>query len=234
LILKIPKSKVVLLITIIPLLVTTFSISVLADTSSIPEWVKNNAKWWSDGSISEGEYLKSLEYLITKGVINIPQKIEVTAAQTPLSDDERGQFFVVHFSDGLIEKPFTVNTFSKFESTSSQSRDTHPYKFPMYYFKDKPEFFLEGLPSMDKKDLYRGIDRWMTKSTTLSAFDVNIDVVSGDSTVIQTWSYTNCQPTAYGTYLQDVINFYQYSGEEKSEIRDRVAFSCTSVLLKVP
>ena len=229
-----PTSKVVLLMTIIPLLVTAFSISVLADSSSIPEWVKNNAKWWSEGSISEGEYLKSLEYLITKGIINIPQTIEVTAAQTPLTDDERAQFFVVHFSNGLIEKPFTVSTFSKFESTSSQSRGIEIYKFPMYYFKDKPEFYLEGLPSVDKKDLYRGIDRWMTRGASLSPFDVDIDVVAGDSTVIQTWSYTKCQPTAYGTYLQDVINFYQYSGQEKSEIRDRVAFSCTSVLLEVP
>src|SRR3970282_2414931 len=106
---KIPISKVVLLMTIIPLLVTVFSLSVLADSSSIPVWVTNNAKWWSEGSISEVEYLKSLEDLITKGIINIPQKIEVTAAQTPLSEDERAQFFVVHFSNGLIEKPFTVN-----------------------------------------------------------------------------------------------------------------------------
>ena len=229
-----PTSKVVLLMATIPLLATAFSISVLADSSLIPEWVKNNAKWWSEGSISEGEYLKSLEYLITKGIINIPEQIEVTAAQTSLTDDERAQFFVVHFSNGLIEKPFTVNTFSKFESTSSQARGTDLYKFPMYYFKDKAEFFLEGLPSVDKKDLYRGIDRWMTKSTTLNPFAVDIDVVAGDGTVIQTWAYTKCQPTAYGTYLQDVINFYQYSGHEKSEIRDRVAFSCTSVLLKVP
>ena len=231
---KIPISKAVLLMTIIPLLVTAFSIIVLADSSSIPVWVKNNAKWWSEGSISEGEYLKSLEYLITKGIINIPEQIEVTAAKTALSDNERAQFFVVHFSDGLIEKPFTVYTFSKFESTSSQSKGTELFKFPMYYFKDKAEFLLEGLPSVDKKDLYRGIDRWMTRGTTLSPFDVDIDVVAGDGTVIQTWTYTNCQPTAYGTYLQDVINFYQYSGQNKSEIRDRVAFSCTSVLLEVP
>jgi len=222
------------LITTIPLLAIVFFASVLADSSSIPEWVKNNAKWWSEGSISEGEYLKSLEYLISQEIITVPQKFEVTAAQTQLTNGERAQFFVVHFSDGLIEKPITVHTFSKFESTSSQVRGTELYKVPMYYFKDKPEFFLEGLPSVDKKDLYRGIDRWMTKSTTLNPFDVDIDVVAGDGTIIQTWAYTNCQPTAYGTYLQDVINFYQYSGEDKSEIRDRVAFSCTSLLLKVP
>ena len=231
---KITTSKVVLLIAIIPLLATVFSISVLADYSSIPEWVKNNAKWWSEGSISEGEYLKSLEYLITKGIIQLPESIVVTAAQTPLSDDERAQFFVVHFSNGLIEKPFTISTFSKFESTSSQSKGTELFKFPMYYFKDKPEFYLEGLPSVDKKDLYRGIDRWMTRGTSLSPFDVDIDVVAGDGAVIQTWSYTKCQPTAYGTYLQDLINFYQYSGKNKSEIRDRVAFSCTNLSVKVP
>ena len=53
-----PTSKVVLLMAIMPVVATAFSISVLADSSSITEWVKNNAKWWSEGAISEGEYLK--------------------------------------------------------------------------------------------------------------------------------------------------------------------------------
>lgn len=40
----------------------------------IPEWVKNNAKWWSDGEISESEFIKAIQYLIEHQVIAV-QKI---------------------------------------------------------------------------------------------------------------------------------------------------------------
>jgi len=193
-------------------------------------------KRWSDGTISETEYVKSLEYLIVQGIIQIPIPIaEVTAAQTPLSDDERAQSFVVRFSDGMIEEPFVIDTFIKFQATSSQTNEGgFPATFPIYTFQDDPEFMLESLPSADKQDLYRGIDRWMTTSTILTPFDVDIDVLSGDGQIIQTWAYKKCEPTAYGTFVQDLIFYYQFVDQEKSEIRDRVTFTCAGIELQVP
>jgi len=212
-----------------------FSITASAADSAIPEWIKNNAKWWSEGAISETDYIKSLEYLIVQGVIQIPIPItEVTAAQTPLSDGERAQSFVVHISDGMIEKPFTIDTFVKFEATSSQNIESELYSFPIYKFHDQPSFLLESLPSKDKQDLYRGIDRWMTKSALVTPFDVDIDVLSGDGQIIQTWAYKNCEPIGYGTYLQDVKFYYQFVDDDKAEIRDRVTFTCTGIELLVP
>ena len=38
----------------------------------VPEWVKNNAGWWSDGQISETEFIQAIEFLIKQGIINIP------------------------------------------------------------------------------------------------------------------------------------------------------------------
>lgn len=35
----------------------------------IPEWVRNTAGWWSDGLISDDEYLDSIQYLISQGII---------------------------------------------------------------------------------------------------------------------------------------------------------------------
>jgi len=213
-----------------------FSITASAADSAIPEWIKNNAKWWSEGTISETDYIQSLEYLIVQGIIQIPIPItEVTAAQTALSDDERAQSFVVHFSDGMIGKPITIDTFLKFEATSSQSQQGEFLAtFPIYTFKDSPEFLLESLPSADKQDLYRGIDRWMTKSTLVTPFDVDIDILSGDGQIIQTWAYKKCEPTAYGTFLQDVIFIYQFVDQDKAEIRERVIFDCTGIELVVP
>ena len=37
----------------------------------IPEWVKNNAEWWSQGVITEDDFLKAIEYLVKNGIIQI-------------------------------------------------------------------------------------------------------------------------------------------------------------------
>ena len=35
----------------------------------IPDWIKNNAKWWADGMISEDDFLKGITYMVEKGII---------------------------------------------------------------------------------------------------------------------------------------------------------------------
>lgn len=35
----------------------------------LPEWLKNNAKWWADGMISDEEYVTALQYLISQGIL---------------------------------------------------------------------------------------------------------------------------------------------------------------------
>ena len=230
------SKKFSLILTISIIGVLGFSITASAANSSVPDWVKNNAKWWSEGSITETDYIKSLEFLITQGIIQIPIPItEVTAAQTPLTDDERAQYFVVTFDDGLIEEPFTIDTFIKFEATSSQTKQSEFLAtFPIYKFGDEAEFLLESMPSIDKQKMYIGINNWMERGSSLTPFDVRIDVMSGDGRVIQTWHYDDCKPTAYGTFLQDVIFLYQYVDQDKSEIRERVTFTCAGIDLEVP
>ncbi|MDH3277134.1 MAG: hypothetical protein OEL77_06960 [Nitrosopumilus sp.] len=36
-----------------------------------PDWIKNNAKWWSDGMISDSEFLNGIEFLIKEKIIQI-------------------------------------------------------------------------------------------------------------------------------------------------------------------
>jgi len=43
----------------------------LAD--SIPTWIKNNAKWWSEGQIGDQDFVKGIQYLIQQGIIQVPQ-----------------------------------------------------------------------------------------------------------------------------------------------------------------
>lgn len=53
------------------------AILLVASTASyayaeVPEWVKNNAGWWADGTISESEFLTGISFLITDGIIDVP------------------------------------------------------------------------------------------------------------------------------------------------------------------
>ena len=38
---------------------------------SIPVWVKHNAGWWADGTISDDEFVKGIQWLISSGIIRV-------------------------------------------------------------------------------------------------------------------------------------------------------------------
>jgi hypothetical protein len=44
-----------------------------SDSPTIPDWVRNTAKWWSLNQISDQDFAKGLEYLIQNDVIRIPE-----------------------------------------------------------------------------------------------------------------------------------------------------------------
>lgn len=45
----------------------------LANTMiSIPSWVKNNAKYWHDGTIDDSTFAQGIQYMIKQGIITIP------------------------------------------------------------------------------------------------------------------------------------------------------------------
>lgn len=38
----------------------------------IPSWIKQNAKWWSDGTIGDAEFVQAIQYLINQKIMKIP------------------------------------------------------------------------------------------------------------------------------------------------------------------
>jgi len=47
----------------------TLSFSVISEI--IPDWIKNNARWWSSNSISDNEFIDGIEHLIDKEIISV-------------------------------------------------------------------------------------------------------------------------------------------------------------------
>ena len=88
------------------------------EMNSIPKWIKNTAGWWSEGLISDEEFVRGMEYLIGQEIIMysfnstennnemiIPKWIKNTAgwwSEGLISDEEfvRGMEYLI--SDGII------------------------------------------------------------------------------------------------------------------------------------
>jgi hypothetical protein len=64
------------------------SVKIESQTTSsakmVPDWVKNNAKWWSEDLIEDTDFINGIEYLITKQIISIDNK-KITG-KVPLDD----------------------------------------------------------------------------------------------------------------------------------------------------
>jgi hypothetical protein len=40
-------------------------------SQSIPAWIKHDAGWWADGQISDDEFVKGIQWLISSGIIQV-------------------------------------------------------------------------------------------------------------------------------------------------------------------
>ena len=39
--------------------------------TAIPEWIKNNAGWWADGSIDDNSFVQGIQFLIKEGIMKL-------------------------------------------------------------------------------------------------------------------------------------------------------------------
>jgi len=58
--------------TIITAILIVGSVASFASAADVPSWIKNNAGWWADGTISESEFVLGIQFLIEEEVLTIP------------------------------------------------------------------------------------------------------------------------------------------------------------------
>jgi len=75
------------------------------DTKSVPDWIKNNANWWSENLIDDTDFINGLQYLIEYKIIKIDNK--KILGKIPLED-------VKFSSSWRIDKNFLVFVQSSF------------------------------------------------------------------------------------------------------------------------
>jgi len=143
-------------------------------------------------------------------------------------DLSRAQSYLITFSDGDFTEPLTFQTFFKVEPGEEQK-----YLASFYNLEFDSYFSLESIPSIDKIEFYDIVAKTINPGDPPRLFDVSIDVLAGDNSVIITIIYPKCRITEYTPYSQDFVLFYQYSDAQREEIRDRTVLYCSGLKMQV-
>lgn len=88
----------------------------------VPDWVKNTARWWADGLVTEREFLNAIEYLVENGIIKIDetpanQQVVITPTDSAtrlvelgveeLKEDDH-EAAILYFDEALKRNPDNV------------------------------------------------------------------------------------------------------------------------------
>ncbi|NOQ44610.1 MAG: hypothetical protein GQ471_02985, partial [Nitrosopumilus sp.] len=140
-------------------------------------------------------------------------------------DDDRVLAYGVSLIGSEIPEELSFHDFPKFSPIGSSIPEElgGANKVPDSLI---PKFYLEGLVSKDKKPLYEYIARYFNPGKTPEPFDVNVDHITGDGTILITFQYFDCQPTTFYTYGLANMGVFHFTSNHNTEIRDHIEFEC--------
>jgi len=144
------------------------------------------------------------------------------------TDEERIKKFAVHFSGGEIPFSGTSLSFSHF-APIIDGKNPEPQIGNLVF--SSPQFLLSSLPNKDMESYYQWIERYINKGKQPELFDVTIDMITGDNSILQTWHYKKCKITNYVTYFEDSFPVVKFSGTFDPEFRDRAIFECNGLFM---
>ncbi len=177
-----------------------------ADSVQIPSWIKNIAKWWSQGQVGDSDFIKGIRYLIQNGIIQIPPQQSSDTASVPQqipswvkttagwwSDGQVGDQDFVKGIQYILETKIIQIDFPSFTISSSafENNGTIPIAYTCDGDNFSPPPVISGVPQN-------------TKSLALTVVDV--DAPSGP---FKHWTMWNISPNSTGFSGGQTMQFPQ-------------------------
>ena len=109
----------------------TVSLQASGQNYNIPNWIKNNAKWWSEGQIGDSDFVSGIKYLIEKDIMVIEQNEAVepeNVLNAPLSEES------VELPNGLEVEYNVLFVTSDDNCTWEEFGKMHFYNEVTYYY----------------------------------------------------------------------------------------------------
>ncbi len=77
------RTSLTLVITIVAIGIATIPLLQNAQAQSlVPDWIKNNAGWWAEGTVDDATFLNGIEFLIENEIINVPSESKIIDVNT--------------------------------------------------------------------------------------------------------------------------------------------------------
>ena len=55
-------------------------------TNVIPDWIKNNAEWWADGTIDDNSFIQGIQFLVKENILKIPPTVQGSGSSSEIPD----------------------------------------------------------------------------------------------------------------------------------------------------
>ena len=81
------------------------------DENKVPNWIRQNAKWWIEGSIDEESFIQGMRYLIKENIIVIPETVSGERNTVSYEDDKKIPTWIVTNVDWWVHDVIDDNTF---------------------------------------------------------------------------------------------------------------------------
>ena len=120
-------------------------------------------------------------------------------------------------------------------NTGSEQKEYYSFSKIGYVKSNDHSFLLESIPSKDKLSYYKLVNNSLN-SPIFGNFDVAIDIIAGDGSVIETLQYKKCKVEEYFTYVNDSKGKYRLTGDDTSkglEIRDVTKLTCIGFSINI-
>lgn len=192
---------------------------------------------------TNADFLKGVQYVIPQGTVQVPIS-QVTATNNVPSDNDRVTSIVVHF-DNIQNAPNGIGseiTINSFQRLVGSVQTIQSYRVTSHVPSTGPQFQLVDLPSKDKAQFYQLISSSIqllginddNNYETNPVFDVKIDLITGDGTLLSTLEYDQCQVNAYWVYGDGNKEDYRMASEDQSEYREVTNFICQGYHIDLP
>jgi len=123
----------------------------------VPGWIKNNAKWWSEGQIDDDTFVSGIQFLIQEKIINIPdlpEQASEKARPTFVDPEKDPQSYVDRYNNEASYKEWFDKNYPKYtieESVGLKSKPNVPD-----WIKNNAQWWADGLIS--ENDFVQGIE----------------------------------------------------------------------------
>jgi len=229
-------------------------IPVIIKPAVIPDWVKNNAKWWAEGGIKDEDFVSGIQFLIENGImeIDLPASSDLSSDSIPdwvknnagwwadgqISDDDflSGIYFMIQNDIIVIHVEKTIEDMENdIEEDFSQFK-----KYLRDISKnvvDEKRYIEYPNPSFDViKKFLRDYIKWNfeeeIKSATGSFPNPTYEIVNG-TYVIHYKIFVNEQPSGlpldHVSTFNNSLNFWQQQPFSVNEQPAVVEFSYTNL-----